>query len=428
MKKAFKVISMIMILALVFSVLAGCGNSKTDNPSSSNAGSSSQPAEEKEYTIRVASTFTGADPFTPVWQQVLKDFQTKYPKIKVIDEATSAAADGFKTKINADFASDNEPDVTCGFNGAIGKPICDSGKVITWEDELAADPTWAENFKKDPLESGKWEDKLYCLPYLGFFEGMWINKDLFEQNGLPIPKTYEDIVASIPVFRAKDIDPIACSFAEEPHYIIETFLLSMGGKEGHTNQFDASWAPALKLIKDLYDKKAFTADALTIKQVSCAELLAQKKAAMFISGSWSAGKFTDTKNTAVIPLPMVPGGKANPTDIIGGAGTGWYLVKKLNEEKNGAGMKFIKYMTSPEVMAKFVAIAGVPCIKCDVKADTAMKQSGIDLINNASSVNAAIGDGMNQQAFTAIWKGLSYIVTGNRTAEQVLDDAKKLIK
>lgn len=423
MKRSIKALTMLIAVTLISSTFAGC--TKTPGEKTSSA---SKPSEDKEVTIRVATTFTGADPNTPVWQQVLKDFSAKYPKIKVIDEATSAASDAFKTKINADFASGNEPDVAYAFNGAIGKPLVDSGKVITWEEELSKDAAWAANFKKDALDSVKYNGKLYALPFIGFFEGMWINKDLFKNNGLEIPKTYEDIVKSIPVLRGKGITPIACSFAEEPHYIIETFLLSMGGKKGHDTPFDPSWAPALTLIKDLYDKKAFTDDALTVKQSSCAQLFVDKKAAMFVSGSWSAGQFTDKENTAVIPLPLVPGGKADRTDVIAGAGTGWYVVKALNDKKNGAAMTFVKYVTSPQVMAKFAAIGAVPLIKCDAKADSPLKQSGSDLLVNAKSVSAPIGDNMNQEAFTAIWKGLQYVVSGKKTAEQVLDEAKKLVK
>lgn len=381
---------------------------------------------EEEVTIRVATTFTGADSYTLVWQQALKDFKAEYPGITVIDEATTAAGDAFKTKINTDFASGNEPDVTYGFNGATGKPIVDSGKVITWEEELEADPGWAENFYPDPLESSKWLGRLYCLPYLGYFEGMWVNKDLFYQCGLQIPRTYQDILEAVPVFRSNGITPIAFAFSDEPHYLIENLILSTGGRDGHANPFDPSWAKALGYIKDLYDRGAFTEDALTIKQSSCVELFAGKKAAMLVSGSWSKGKFTDTRNTAVIPFPLVPGGKADPTDIIGGTGTGWYLVRQLNDDKNGAGMKFIKYMTRHEILARFVETAGVPCIKCDVRAKTPMDQSGIDLINNAGTINGAVGDILGQEVFGAIWHGVSYIATGDKTPDQVLEEARRL--
>lgn len=424
LKKTVKLSYLLLAAVVLFVLPTGCGAAPAGNTLDTTAGKT-DPAKDVQ-TIRVATTFTGEDPYTNVWQQVLKDFRSSHPDINVVDEATGAGGDTFKIKVNTDFASGNEPDVTYGFNGALGKPLVDSGKVISWEKELEADPSWAANFKPDPLETCKYNGKLYALPFLGFFEGMWINKDLFDMYGVAIPKTYDDIVNSIPVFRARGVAPIACSFSDEPHYIIETFLLSMGGKDGHANPFDPTWAPALELIKDLYEMKAFTEDALTIKQGACAELFAQKKAAMFISGSWSLGNFTDHENTRVIPLPIVPGGRADPTDIIGGAGTGWYLVGQLNSEKDGAGLRFIKYMTQPDVVARFAAVAGVPLINCDVKAKTPTDQSCLDLINNAKSINGAVGDALGQEVFGTIWHGLSYIVTGRKTPDEVLNEARQL--
>ncbi len=421
-------LGLFVVPILLLSTFTGCSESNTLKSMGTAAAEGPAATSVKVQTIRVATTFTGEDPYTAVWQEVLKEFAGKYPDIKVTDEATSAAGDAFKIKVHTDFASGYEPDVTYGFNGATGKPIVDSGKVISWEDELKADPAWAANFKPDPLISCKYNGKLYALPFLGFFEGMWINKDLFEANGLEIPKTYEDMVKAVGVFNRKRITPIACAFSDEPHYLIETFLLSMGGKEGHANPFDASWAPALKLIKDLYDMHAFSENALTMKQSAAVGLFANKKAAMLVSGSWSRGKMHDVINTAVIPLPIVPGGKANPTDIIGGAGTGWYLVRDLNKQKDGAGMKFIKFMTQPEIMAKFVATAGYPCIVTDAAAKNPIDQSGMDLMNNAKSINGAVGDALGQEVFGAIWHGLSYIVTGSKTPEQVLDEAKNLYR
>lgn len=421
-----KFLGLVVIAAILLSIPSGCTWKNEQWQASSGNTEHQSVMPETEVAIRIATTFTGEDPYKDVWHEVLKEFSAAYPDIKVIDEATSAAGDAFKIKVHTDFASGNEPDVTYGFNGATGKPIVDSGKVISWEAELEADPEWAANFKPDPLISCKYNGKLYALPFLGFFEGMWINRDLFSENGLKIPETYEDIKASIPVFNSKNITPIACAFSDEPHYLIETFILSTGGKEGHSNPFDASWATALNYIKELYDLGAFTKDALTLKQAAAVELFASKKAAMLVSGSWSQGKMRDVENTVVIPLPLVPGGKAHPTDIIGGAGTGWYLTDELNRQKDGAGMKFIKFMTQPEIMAKFVATAGYPCIVTDAEAKNPMAQSGLDLMNNANSINGAVGDALGQEVFGSIWRGLSYIVTGSKTAGHILEEARRL--
>lgn len=382
----------------------------------------------KVQKIRVQTTFTGADPFTPVWQQAIKDFETKYPNIKVVDEATSAAGDVFKTKINTDFASGNEPDVAYAFNSTTSKPIVDSGKVISWEKELAADPTWAANFSPGALEASKYSDgKLYALPYIGFYEGMFVNNDVFKDAGLKIPKTADDILAAIPVLNAKGITPIVLS-SDEPHYFIEYLLLKAGGAKAHDTAFDPTWAPALDLTKKLYDLKAFTEDYVTLKQTSAATLFATKKAAMWVTGSWSKGQLTDLENTTVVPFPTI-GPKADPTSVIGGIGTGWYVSKALNDSKDGAAMKFVKFITDPAQLAKFIKVAGVPAEKLPASKDMSnFDKSVSDMMGAAKTISAPVGDALGQEVFGAIWRGLPYIATGKKTAEEVLKEAKDLVK
>ena len=124
MKKAPVLTYCILVTALLLTSLSGCGKGG-DGSARAATGEATAPSDVTIRTIRVATTFTGDDPYKNIWQQVLKDFAAEHPEINVIDEATSAGGDAFKIKINTDFASGNEPDVTYGFNGALGKPLVD---------------------------------------------------------------------------------------------------------------------------------------------------------------------------------------------------------------------------------------------------------------------------------------------------------------
>lgn len=426
MKKSLKVIALMLILAFSMSMFAGCGQTAATQDQA-NGGQNEGADKQEKIKMRVSSFFTGADTWTEPWQEAIKDYMDQNPNVEIIDDSTPAASDAFKTKINTDFASGNEPAVLYGFTGTIGKPLVDSGKLISWEDELAKDAEWSKNISKSALDYVKYDGKQYALPYIGFYEGMYYNKDLFEANNIKVPTNWEELLAAVDAFNAKKITPIVCSFAEEPHYIIETFLLSMGGKEGHDNAFDPSWAPALERIKELFDKKAFSEDALIIKQVACQQLMKDKKAAMFISGSWSAAAL-DGDNTSIMPVNVLPGGKADPSAVIAGFGTGWYVTEKANEETKGEAVKFVKFMTSPERAAKFFKFGGVPAINCKVEGATSLFNDGVTMLNNAKVATGPIGDTMDQQAFTAIWKGIPYVVTGKKAPAQLLEEAKKLVK
>ena len=80
-------------------------------------------------------------------------------------------------------------------------------------------------------------------------------------------------------------------------------------------------------------------------------------------------------------------------------------------------MKFVKYVTSPEVEAKFIANGGVPGIKCDVPNATATTKTGYDMLAKANSVSSPIDSQIVPESFTAIRKGLAYVVTGKKTCK-----------
>lgn len=431
MKGSFRAVTAMMAATMTV-LLFACtkadempGPSALKNPSATEKSSESVKSEKVKF--RVSSFFTGGDAWTSSWQEGIKDYVLANPNVEIIDDSTPAASDAFKTKINTDFASGNEPAVTYGFTGEIGKPLVASGKLLTWEEELKNDREWSKNISSIALEAVKYNGKQYALPYLGSWEAMYYNEDLFIANNIKVPANWDEMLTAVDAFNKLGITPLVCSFSEEPHYLIELFILSMGGKEGHDNPFDPSWAPALDRIKELYERNAFTKDALTIKQNACEQLMKDKKAAMFISGSWSLPKLEGEK-TSVMTFNLLPDGKADPTSMISTFSSGWYLTEKGNEDTNGEAIEFVKYMTSPDRASKFFVVGGVPAINFQMEGTSPLFKKGMKLLTNAKVIIKPVGDVMNQQAFTHIWKNLPYVMTDKKTPQQLLDEAQKLVR
>lgn len=431
MKRSIRVVTAMMAAAMAVLLFACDRADEKSGPLASKhplaTEKSNESAKAEKIKFRVSSFFTGGDAWTSSWQEGIKDYILENPNVEIIDDSTPAASDAFKTKINTDFASGNEPAVTYGFTGEIGKPLVSSGKLITWEEEIAGDSEWSKNIAPFALEAVKYNGKQYALPYLGSWEAMYYNEDLFIANNIKVPSNWDEMLAAIDAFNKLGITPIACSFSEEPHYLIELSILSMGGKEGHDNPFDPSWASALDKIKELYDRNAFTKDALTIKQTACEQLMKDKKAAMFISGSWSLPKL-DGEKTSVMTMNILPDGKADPSSMISTFSSGWYVTEKGDEDTDGEAVRFVKYMTSPGRASKFFKVGGVPAITCQVEGTSPLFKKGMDLLATAKVVTKPVGDVMNQQAFTHLWKNLPYVMTGKKSSQQLLDEAQKLIK
>ncbi|MCX7746616.1 MAG: extracellular solute-binding protein [Clostridia bacterium] len=415
---------------LLFKIILGSLILLLAIPGTTIAAASKKVDENRKDVIRVVTYWNGSDPFTGVFQKGIKGFKEKNPGVQVIDNSVTAINDAFRTKINTDFAAGNEPDVCYAFTGADANQLYKSGKLLTWEEELKKDPQWASNFIKPAFEHNRYQDgKLYALPYIGYSEGMYFNKDLFKKHKVKVPTNWNELLLAVKTFKSKGIVPISVSFSEEPHYLIETFILSLGGKKGHEKPFDPSWAPALNYIKQLYEKGAFQKNVLTIKSADANDLFFNEKAAMMINGSWLQGAFSSfgmEYKIGVMPVPMLTNGKADPTDIIGGFGSGWYVSKPKNIKKNGLPVKFVKYMTTQNMMKQFVDIGGLPAIKVNTSYYPPLKKAGIDMQVKAKNICNPADNFIRPVAFKKIWKSLPYIVTGKMTAEQVIKEAKAL--
>nr|WP_232345212.1 extracellular solute-binding protein [Paenactinomyces guangxiensis] len=377
--------------------------------------------------------FSGTDPATKVYQQALEDFKKKHPNVEITDESMTATGDPFRTKVKTDFTSGNAPDVTFFFTGADAQSIIKSGAVVPLNDLMAKDQEWnsvlTDNVKKQIIEK---DGKIYAFPITGFYEGLFVNKDLFDKYNLELPTDWNKFVKAVEVFKKNGIIPIAGSM-EESFYLIEHFILSAGGPEGHNSAYqngvDPSWEQGLNRLKEIYKMGAFPKDANTMKDADAVQLFVNKKAAMMVNGSWTIGQMQDKENVKVMPFPVMPGGKAKPADLIAGFTSGYYLSKKSYEDqsKKGMALELIKFLTSKEMIKKFAeANGGVPAADVTIDGLSPVAAEGQKMVKEANSLNLPIDAQISPEAFTEIRKNIAYIVQEKKTAKEVLEAALKV--
>lgn len=72
---------------------------------------------------------------------------------------------------------------------------------------------------------------VYALPYSASIYGLWVRKDLFEAAGLPLPTTYEDVLAAAEALTAGDVYGIALPAGQNIATVnyFSTFLWQNGG-------------------------------------------------------------------------------------------------------------------------------------------------------------------------------------------------------
>src|SRR5699024_12686915 len=97
-----------------------------------------------------------------------------------------------------------------------------------------------DNFLEATLDNATYDDKIYGLPLGLSTYAFFYNKELFEENGLEVPETYDDLLMVIDELKKQDIVPIAqANQTKWPGASFLTYLAERsGGEEAFANAYE----------------------------------------------------------------------------------------------------------------------------------------------------------------------------------------------
>lgn len=258
----------IMLISVLGMALSGCG--------------------EEKITLNTVSMFGSEDGTQQHYNELIQRFLDKYPMCEVNDNS-GTSNETWKLGVISDFEENKEPDVLFYFTGADAQSFINTSKVVSIEEIRKEYPDYGKNISQTAMDFMVTPDgKAYAIPVVGFWEGLYVNEDLFEQNNLELPTDWDKLEKAIKTFNAKGTLPIAVSLSDIPHYWIEHLILSVGGAEGHektlnpNNSVPSSWSEGLSLLERLNNLGAFGPDALHTTNEESVQLFEDKKAAMLL--------------------------------------------------------------------------------------------------------------------------------------------------
>jgi raffinose/stachyose/melibiose transport system substrate-binding protein len=437
MKKLKKVLSIVLFFALLMSFMTACSNTEKAVDTGDNQGGdveqetsddSTSTEELNPVTLTTVSMFGGTDPNAGNYQAINEQFMTDYSYITIEDDSQSADQD-WKTKIAADFAVGNEPDVIQYFTDANASDVLAAGKFVSVDDIKAEYPNYAGDTLPTALAAAVNPDGIQrAVPTTGYWEGLFCNKDLFDQYGLELPTNWNKMLKAIEIFNANDIIPIAVSLNNVPHYWIEFLMLSAAGPQGYTTvptTAPEDWCMGLEMFKTLRSIGAFPEDTDTIDNDFAGELFKNKQAAMQLDGSWYASGVPDQNNTVVVTFPVIPGGNAPAGSMVGGISSGFYITKKAwnDPDKRDAAVKFVMAHTNSKSVAIYWGGNGQAAVKVEPPANmTALEISGLDYSRAATNISTPTDSRLSQEAYNTLIAGIVDVSIGAKTPEDLLNE------
>lgn len=212
----------------------------------------------------------------------------------------------------------------------------------------------------------------------------YYNVELFQRLGIPVPPSYDDLKAAVPKLQAEGVIPVLHQGSNAPlwpMWYFETFAQASGDPigatvtnlDGTTRFDDAAGVEAFRLIKQWVDDGLLSPDSLSVDQDGMRAAFASGKSAMYYGGTWEIPALQEGVKDftwGVFAFPKMPGTPGAPKHG-GGADNGMCISSDIPEEHLDAAVRFIEYLTRPDVATLYLApeqpiaasIAGVPQVE-----------------------------------------------------------------
>ena len=139
------------------------------------------------------------------FEEIVAKFQAANPDIDVQMNTTEHEA--FKTAIRTILAADKGPDVATWFAGNRMAGFVADGLFGDISD------VWAQeglaSSMASTMPSVTFDGKQYALPYSYYQWGVYYRKDIYDANGISVPKTYDEFLDNCKKLKANGIASVA---------------------------------------------------------------------------------------------------------------------------------------------------------------------------------------------------------------------------
>ena len=359
-----KKIAAAICMILIGTSLAACGGSSANENNTGEKGKQ----ESKEDVLTVEFFQQKTEEAAQVgYNQIIEKFNEANPDIKIEMNTVPDAP----TVLTSRVASGDIPTIFTDFPTQVQF----KQKVANGYVQDLSDQEFLKNVEQSALDMTIQEDgKYYALPFSRNYMGVWYNIDIFEENNLEIPKTWDEFINVCETLKSKGITPLGlhgkdpgrvghtfqcCTVAWDPEGV-ETIEKAVSG-EGQMEGDEGFTAVAEKMLT-LFDYS--NEDALAMSDMQCYENFANGKYAMCITGSYARGTIMIANpdlNLGIFPLPN---DTYETTNTLSGIDAAICVSAKASEEEKEAAYRFLAFLAQPENAQLFCDAEGAPaCIK-----------------------------------------------------------------
>jgi raffinose/stachyose/melibiose transport system substrate-binding protein len=390
MKKAFLVLSIIIVVSLLASCAAPTSAPPVSTESSAQTAAPAQteaPAQTAAPAQTEAPAASGPVKLVVWWwgeqeapgaqkwmDETIAKYQEANPNIQI--EAVLQSTDSLVPAFKSAAAAQEGPDIQYFWGGVWTLEDAWAGSLIPLDNLIPQDEMkhYINNFERS------WDGKQWGIGWYLSGNPMVFNPDLFKQAGLDPqspPETWDALKEACSKLNAIGVTPIAGGLkdgwfggwlfsilARQPHDSEKDFMKAAVGEAKFTDPEFAQWWSALK---DLKDAGCWNKDINSLDYQQGQDLFVQGKAAMIFGNDTFLKGWADTiswDKMDVMRVPKFANGKLADTYIV--TAQGWGITSWSKYPKEAAD--FLMFMHTPERLNAWLNDTGV--FPADDRLDT----------------------------------------------------------
>lgn len=352
MKKTMRIMAILMVVVSLLSLTAcsrtGSGDSPdTDTPHDVvQKEESVQSSEETTETVQIVFWTTNSSEYAAEIEQ----FEKENPGIDVVT-AYQGGYDDMYQKLQAAAMTGETPNVAqMGERFSIAT-LANAGLLANMDEILSDDamndilPAFLEHFT--------YKGHVVALPFCCSVPIMYYNKTLFEQMGLQVPTTWEELVEVATTLTIDEngdgVNEVwGVSFDDAPASYMKSYIIDHGGSlvdaDGNINVNTKETVAMLQWVQDMvFEDKCMAANQYLS---SYEDFFAGKVAILFAASAcynWFDGTIGEQFEFATAEMPSGPDGSSQV--MLGGNALG---VFKSTPEQEAASAKLVEFLISTE--------------------------------------------------------------------------------
>lgn len=347
MKK--RIVALFMAGALAAGMLTGCQKATqtaTDNTETAAGTETGAATESSTDKVTLRMSYWNSEETIAALLDYLAE---AVPEVEI--EYQFIDNDNYNTVVDTQLSAGEGPDIICESPASALKhaklgylqPVDDLGKLYS----DAGTSVYSYN------------GNIYALPGISWFEGIYFNKAIFEENNIALPTTFDEYIQVCKEFQKLGIKPLAAGLMSwEPMlknsmaFVAAEYLSTDAGKDFGSKYREGSvtlegtWNPYIEKWSEMISEGIYTSDMLGIDHTQALDEFATGNAAMFCSGPWDYEAIMAKNPELKIDMMPFYGTTASPGWLIGGPGCGFAV--NANSKHADLAVKVLEALSTIE--------------------------------------------------------------------------------